>query len=67
MVRAEMKPPTDSGKGGVADPSVPRFKCQECRRTLVVDGVESFVDRLPTHATSGNLTLPLHAFGVTNP
>ncbi|GJN18067.1 hypothetical protein PR202_gb05186 [Eleusine coracana subsp. coracana] len=48
-----MKPPTGSGKGGVADPSVPRFKCQECRRTLVVDGVESFVDRLPTHATSG--------------
>lgn len=55
-----MKPPTGGGKGGVADPSVPRFKCQECRRTLVVGEVESFVDKHPVNATSGNLTLLTH-------
>ncbi|KAJ1286887.1 hypothetical protein BS78_03G386700 [Paspalum vaginatum] len=51
-----MKPPAGagSGKGGAVDPSLPRFRCQECRRALVVVGVESYADRLPAHAASGN-------------
>lgn len=54
-----MKPPASSAaaagdKGGGVDPSLPRFKCQECQRALVVVGVESFTDKLPAHAVSGN-------------
>ncbi|ONM34987.1 Beclin 1 protein [Zea mays] len=50
-----MKPPAGaSGKGGAVDPSLPRFRCQECRRALVVVGVESYADRLPAHAAPGN-------------
>jgi beclin 1 len=42
----------DKGRG--VDPLLPRFKCQECHRALVVVGVESFPDsRLPAHANSG--------------
>uniref|UniRef100_A0A0D9ZB06 Atg6 BARA domain-containing protein n=1 Tax=Oryza glumipatula TaxID=40148 RepID=A0A0D9ZB06_9ORYZ len=53
-----MKPPASSAaaagdKGGGVDPSLPRFKCQECQRALVVVGVESFTDKLPAHAVSG--------------
>ncbi|KAL5229239.1 hypothetical protein ABZP36_017504 [Zizania latifolia] len=51
-----MKPPAaagDKGGGVKVDPSIPRFKCQECLRPLVVVGVESFTDRLPAQATSG--------------
>uniref|UniRef100_A0A0E0G4I4 Atg6 BARA domain-containing protein n=1 Tax=Oryza nivara TaxID=4536 RepID=A0A0E0G4I4_ORYNI len=54
----DMKPPASSAaaagdKGGGVDPSLPRFKCQECQRALVVVGVESFTDKLPAHAVSG--------------
>ncbi|KAF0902682.1 hypothetical protein E2562_018309 [Oryza meyeriana var. granulata] len=52
----DMKPPAAAAagdKGGGVDPSLPRFKCQECHRALVVVGVESFTDRLPAHAVSG--------------
>ncbi|KAK8454378.1 hypothetical protein SEVIR_5G440200v4 [Setaria viridis] len=49
-----MKPPAAAGKGGAVDPSLPRFRCQECRRALVVVGVDSYADRLPAHAASGN-------------
>ncbi|CAL4959679.1 unnamed protein product [Urochloa decumbens] len=52
-----MKPPTAAaggGKGGAVDPSVPRFRCQECRRAFVVVGVDSYAERLPAHAASGN-------------
>lgn len=45
-------------KGRGVDPSLPRFKCQECHRALVVVGVESFPDRLPAHANSGTFFLP---------
>uniref|UniRef100_A0A0D9VWU3 Beclin 1 protein n=1 Tax=Leersia perrieri TaxID=77586 RepID=A0A0D9VWU3_9ORYZ len=53
-----MKPPAAAApsggeKGGGVDPSLPRFKCQECNRALVVVGVEAFTDRLPAHAVSG--------------
>ena len=41
----------DKGRG--VDPLLPRFKCQECHRALVVIGVESFPERLPAHANSG--------------
>ncbi|KAF8762426.1 hypothetical protein HU200_009386 [Digitaria exilis] len=54
-----MKPPTGGaggGKGGAVDPSLPRFRCQECRRALVVVGVDSYADRLPAHAAAGTLT-----------
>ncbi|TVU34580.1 hypothetical protein EJB05_16417, partial [Eragrostis curvula] len=54
----DMKPPTGA-KAGAVDPSLPRFKCQECRRVLVVVGVESYADRLPAHAASG-----MHASAV---
>ncbi|XP_062207935.1 beclin-1-like protein isoform X2 [Phragmites australis] len=55
-----MKPPTGgSGKGSAVDPSLPRFKCQECRRALVVVGVESYADRLPSHAASGMHASPV--------
>ncbi|KAL6840431.1 hypothetical protein ACP4OV_030241 [Aristida adscensionis] len=55
-----MKPPAGGGKGaGGVDPSLPRFKCQECHRALVVVGVESYADRLPAHAASG-----MHASAV---
>ena len=47
----------DKGRG--VDPALPRFKCQECHRALVVVGVESFPDRLPAHTTSGTFSLPL--------
>jgi beclin 1 len=46
-------------KGRGVDPLLPRFKCQECHRALVVVGVESFPDRLPAHANSGTSTLPV--------
>nr|CAB3475282.1 unnamed protein product [Digitaria exilis] len=52
-----MKPPTGGaggGKGGAVDPSLPRFRCQECRRALVVVGVDSYADRLPAHAAAGS-------------
>ncbi|XP_008656921.1 beclin-1-like protein isoform X5 [Zea mays] len=50
-----MKPTAGaSGKGGAVYPSLPRLKCQECRRALVVVGVESYADRLPAHAAPGN-------------
>lgn len=55
-----MKPPTGGsggGKGGGVDPSLPRFRCQECRRALVVVGVDSYADRLPAHAHAGAGTL----------
>ena len=50
-----MKPPAaaSGGKGGAVDPSLPRFRCQECRRALVVVGVDSYSDRLPAHAAAG--------------
>ena len=50
-----MKPPAAAagGKGGAVDPSLPRFRCQECRRALVVVGVDSYADRLPAHAAAG--------------
>uniref|UniRef100_A0A0D9V467 Beclin 1 protein n=1 Tax=Leersia perrieri TaxID=77586 RepID=A0A0D9V467_9ORYZ len=52
-----MKPPAAAAAGnktgGWVDPSIPRFKCQECNRALVVVGVESFADKLPAQATSG--------------
>ena len=50
-----MKPPAaaSGGKGGAVDPSLPRFRCQECRRALVVVGVDSYADRLPAHAAAG--------------
>jgi hypothetical protein len=73
MVRAEMKAPIGSGKGGAADPSLPRFKCQECHRALVSGGIESFGDRLPANAASGTLAFHRHTiidltpFGFTNP
>jgi hypothetical protein len=54
-----MKPPAGAGgKGGTVDPSLPRFRCQECRRALVVVGVDSYADRLPAHAASGTSTSP---------
>ena len=43
-------------RAGGVDPSIPRFKCQECHRALVVVGVDSFADKLPAQATSGTLT-----------
>ncbi|RLN24728.1 hypothetical protein C2845_PM07G33250 [Panicum miliaceum] len=50
-----MKPAAGGGgKGGAVDPSLPRFRCQECRRALVVVGVDSYADRLPAHAAAGN-------------
>ncbi|TVU35510.1 hypothetical protein EJB05_17406, partial [Eragrostis curvula] len=52
MVRAEMKHPAGGGNGGSADPSLPRFKCQECHRALVADG-------LPAYAASGTLVFSL--------
>ncbi|KAF0916870.1 hypothetical protein E2562_014609 [Oryza meyeriana var. granulata] len=51
-----MKPPAAAAAGnkaGGVDPSIPRFKCQECHRALVVVGVDSFADKLPAQATSG--------------
>nr|CAJ27515.1 beclin 1 protein [Sorghum bicolor] len=49
-----MKPPAGgSGKSGGVDPSLPRFRCQECRRALVVVGVDSYADRLPAHTAPG--------------
>ena len=54
-----MKPPAGgSGKGGAVDPSLPRFRCQECRSALVVVGVESYADRLPAHAAPGTRASP---------
>ena len=47
-------------KGRGVDPSLPRFKCQECHRALVVVGVESFPDRLPAHTTSGMVPFAFH-------
>uniref|UniRef100_A0ACD5VPP5 Uncharacterized protein n=1 Tax=Avena sativa TaxID=4498 RepID=A0ACD5VPP5_AVESA len=46
-------------KGRGVDPLLPRFKCQECHRALVVVGVESFPDKQPPHANSG-----MHASSV---
>jgi beclin len=54
-----MKPTAGaSGKGGAVYPSLPRLKCQECRRALVVVGVESYADRLPAHAAPGTRASP---------
>uniref|UniRef100_A0A0D9YD75 Atg6 BARA domain-containing protein n=1 Tax=Oryza glumipatula TaxID=40148 RepID=A0A0D9YD75_9ORYZ len=41
-------------RAGGVDPSIPRFKCQECHRALVVVGVDSFADKLPAQATSAH-------------
>ncbi|BAH92083.1 Os03g0258500 [Oryza sativa Japonica Group] len=56
----DMKPPAAAAAGnraGGVDPSIPRFKCQECHRALVVVGVDSFAaDKLPAQATSGHVS-----------
>uniref|UniRef100_A0A0E0CYA2 Atg6/beclin coiled-coil domain-containing protein n=1 Tax=Oryza meridionalis TaxID=40149 RepID=A0A0E0CYA2_9ORYZ len=54
-----MKPPAAAAAGnraGGVDPSIPRFKCQECHRALVVGSVDSFAEKLPAQATSGHVS-----------